>query len=80
MTSCAPADADAPMFPLPDRHRSRRMEVAMDEDNPMPQDLTNRTSRCSACGRPVWGSGTDTDGKPVAPPPELCDYCAAACA
>ena len=52
----------------------------MDEDNPMPQDLTNRTSRCSACGRPVWGSGTDTDGKPVAPPPELCDYCAAACA
>jgi hypothetical protein len=56
------------------------MEAEMDEDDPMPQDLTTRTTRCSACGRPVWGSGAGADGKPAAPPPDLCDYCAAACA
>jgi|tagenome__1003787_1003787.scaffolds.fasta_scaffold20920658_3 hypothetical protein len=42
-----------------------------------PKDLITRTSRCCACGRPVWGPGSG-DSKEPAPPPELCDYCAAA--
>ena len=49
----------------------------MEEDDPMPEDLTTaRTSRCCACGRPVWADAVGESKEP-APPPELCDYCAA---
>jgi hypothetical protein len=50
----------------------------MEEDSALPEDLSTRAARCCACGRPVWPIGVAEREEPPAPP-ELCDYCAAAC-
>jgi hypothetical protein len=52
-------------------------ETDMEDDSPMPDPVT-RTERCCACGRPVWAPLPARDGADPGPPPELCDYCAAA--
>jgi hypothetical protein len=49
----------------------------MDENMHPPDDISTRTARCGACGRPVWPAAPAAGEEP-APPPELCDYCAAA--
>jgi hypothetical protein len=49
----------------------------MDDHARILDDVTTRTARCGVCGRPVW-AGARAAGEQPPPPPELCDYCAAA--